>query len=609
MKHIFILLKFVKKYWIKALLNGIFNILGSLFGLFSLTMAIPFLGILFGTQDRVYNAVPFELSYKSIQHNFNYFLTQQIEKHGEAHALLIIAIIVVITSFLKNACVFTANYFMAPIRNGVIQDIRNRLYRKILQLPLSYFTNEKKGDIITRMSNDVQEIEWSIMSSIELIIRDPITILIYLTTLLIMSYQLTLFALVLIPLSTLLIGRVGRTLRSQSGHGQRRIGNIVSVVEETLNGIKIIKAFNAEEKMRRRFEHMNNFYTQLMNKVFRRRYLASPLSEFLGTVVLVIIMYFGGSLVLNNQTNMSSQQFIAYLIIFSQVINPAKALSQAYYNIQKGAASYDRIKKILDADIIIYEDPNAIEKTSFDKEIEFRNVSFKYENEIILKNISFTIKKGQMVALVGPSGAGKSTIADLIPRFYDVTDGEILIDGINIKKIKIKDLRNLMGIVTQEPVLFNDTFYKNIAFGKENATYEEIINAAKISNSYDFIMEYPNRFHTNIGEGGSKLSGGQRQRISIARAVLKNPPILILDEATSSLDTESERLVQDAIENLMKNRTSLVIAHRLSTVVNADLILVINNGEIVERGTHEELLAQNGLYRKLHDLQNQHVVV
>jgi len=609
MKRFAQLLKYVKPYWVKAVLNGFFNILGSLFSLFSLTMVIPFLGILFGTQPSVRTAVPFELSVNSIQHNFNYILTLQIDEHGPGAALLLVSILVMVTSLLKNICIFLANYFMAPIRNGVIRDIRNMLYNKILKLPLSFFSNEKKGDIITRMSTDVSEIEWSIMSSIEMFFRDPITIIIYLVTLFFMSYQLTLFTLILLPLSGIVIGRVGKVLRKQSNQGQRRMGNIISVVEETLSGIRIIKGFNAEEKMNTRFQSMNHFYTRLMTKLFRRRYLASPLSELLATIVLVALMYYGGTLVLYNKAELTSQEFIAYLVIFSQVINPAKAFSQAYYNIQKGIASVDRIEQILNADIKIYEAPNAVSIHEFRHEIEFNNVSFKYEDEYVLKNVSFKIEKGKTVALVGPSGAGKSTIADLIPRFFDVTDGDILLDGISIRNIKIKDLRSLMGIVTQQPILFNDTIFHNIAFGTNEATEQQVADAAKVANAYQFIMEYPTHFYTNIGDCGDKLSGGQKQRISIARAVLKNPPVLILDEATSSLDTESERLVQEALTNLMQNRTSLVIAHRLSTIVNADLILVINKGEIVEQGNHEQLLALNGLYKKLHDIQNSHVMI
>jgi subfamily B ATP-binding cassette protein MsbA len=609
MKRFSQLLKYVKPYWGKAILNGLFNILGSLFSLFSLTMAVPFLGILFGTQQPIRTSIPFEFTINSIQHNFNFILTQQIDRHGPGAALLLVSIVVVITSIFKNMFIFLANYFMAPIRNGVIRDIRNSLYAKILILPLSFFSNEKKGDIITRMSNDVQEIEWSIMSSIEMIFRDPITIVIYLITLFFMSYELTLFAMVLLPVSAIIIGRVGKTLRMQSNQGQRRIGGIISIVEETLSGIRIIKGFNAEDKMNSRFQSMNHFYTKLMTRLFRRRYLASPLSELLGTIVLVSLMYFGGSLVLNHKAGLSSQEFIAYLVIFSQIINPAKAFSQAYYNIQKGIASVDRIEQVLKADIKIYEAPDALDVHEFKQDIEFKNVSFKYENEYVLKNISFKIEKGKTVALVGPSGAGKSTIADLIPRFFDTSEGDIFIDGISIKQTKIKDLRSLMGIVTQQPILFNDTMFKNIAFGMDEATEEQVVEAAKVANAYQFILEYPTHLYTNIGDCGDKLSGGQKQRISIARAVLKNPPILILDEATSSLDTESERLVQDALTKLMKNRTSLVIAHRLSTIVNADLILVINRGEIIEQGNHEQLLAKNGLYKKLHDIQNSHVMI
>jgi len=604
MKNLIQLLPLIRRYWYYAILNGFFNILSSLFGLFSLTMVIPFLGILFNIYPRVYEPIPFDFTFKSIEHNFNFFLTKQSQLYGEIYSLFVISIIVVIASFLKNLSVFIANYFMAPIRNGVLRDLRNKLYKKILELPLSFFTKEKKGDLISRMTNDVMEIEWSIMSSIEFLIRDPITILIYVITLFYMNYKLTFFAILLIPISSFLIGRIGRKLRSQSLSGQRKIASIVSALEETLNGIKIIKAFNAEKKMIERFTSMNEHYTKLMNKIFRRRYLASPLSEFLGTVVLVVLMYFGGYIVINKMTNMSPQQFIAYLIIFSQVINPAKALSQAYYNIQRGAASYERIKKILNLDIEIYEDKNAIEKHTFENEIEFKNVSFKYENDFILKNVSFKIKKGETVGLVGPSGAGKTTIADLLVRFYDPTEGEILIDGINIKKIKLESLRNLISIVTQEPILFNETFYKNITFFKNDISFNMVVESAKIANAYDFIMDYPNNFYTNIGEKGGKLSGGQKQRITIARAILKNPPILILDEATSSLDSESEKLVQEAVEKVMKNRTTLIIAHRLSTVMNADKIFVIDKGQIVESGTHSELISKNGIYKKMFELQN-----
>ncbi|PIX35465.1 MAG: antibiotic ABC transporter ATP-binding protein [Bacteroidetes bacterium CG_4_8_14_3_um_filter_31_14] len=598
---------YIKPYWGLAILNAIFNVLGAVFALFSLTMAIPFLGVLFDIQEPVRNKLPLAFNVESIQHYFNYFLTNQIDNHGKIAALLLVCVVVIMSSFFKNFCIFLANYFMAPIRNGVIRDIRNKLYNKILKLPLSYFSNERKGDILSRMSSDIQEVEWSIMSSIEMIFRDPLTILIYFFTLLFMSYELTLLVLVLLPLSGFVIGKIGKTLRKQSNQGQRRMGGILSVVEETLSGLRIIKGFNAEPKMKERFNSMNSFYTQLMIKIFRRRYLASPLSEFMGTIVLVIMMYYGGSMVLNDKSYLSPQEFIAYIIIFSQIINPAKAFSQAYYNIQKGMASLDRIEAVLFADDIIYEKAEPISVTEFKSCIEFINVSFKYKDEYVVKNVNLKIEKGKTIAFVGPSGAGKSTIADLIPRFFDVSDGDILIDGVSIKDYKISDLRNLMGIVTQQPILFNDTFYNNIAFGAINTTEEKIKDACIVANAYDFIKVYPNHLYTNIGDSGDKLSGGQKQRISIARAVLKNPPILILDEATSSLDTESERLVQDALTKLMNNRTSIVIAHRLSTIINADEIFVINNGEIVERGNHTELINLNGLYKRLHDIQNQHV--
>jgi len=598
---------YIKPYWGLAILNAIFNVLGAVFALFSLTMAIPFLGVLFDIQEPVRNKLPLAFNVESIQHNFNYFLTNQIDNHGKIAALLLVCVVVIMSSFFKNFCIFLANYFMAPIRNGVIRDIRNKLYNKILKLPLSYFSNERKGDILSRMSSDIQEVEWSIMSSIEMIFRDPLTILIYFFTLLFMSYELTLLVLVLLPLSGFVIGKIGKTLRKQSNQGQRRMGGILSVVEETLSGLRIIKGFNAEPKMKERFNSMNSSYTQLMIKIFRRRYLASPLSEFMGTIVLVIMMYYGGSMVLNDKSYLSPQEFIAYIIIFSQIINPAKAFSQAYYNIQKGMASLDRIEAVLFADDIIYEKAEPISVTEFKSCIEFINVSFKYKDEYVVKNVNLKIEKGKTIAFVGPSGAGKSTIADLIPRFFDVSDGDILIDGVSIKDYKISDLRNLMGIVTQQPILFNDTFYNNIAFGAINTTEEKIKDACIVANAYDFIKVYPNHLYTNIGDSGDKLSGGQKQRISIARAVLKNPPILILDEATSSLDTESERLVQDALTKLMNNRTSIVIAHRLSTIINADEIFVINNGEIVERGNHTELINLNGLYKRLHDIQNQHV--
>jgi subfamily B ATP-binding cassette protein MsbA len=608
MKNFKKLVRYIIPYWKLAVLNGSFNILGSLFGLFSLAMVIPFLGILFGTREQVFTPVPFDLSVDAIQHNLNYLITSVIVEHGHSAALLLVSGFFVTSSLLKNTSVFFANFFMAPLRNFVIRDLRNNIFRKIVKMPLSYYTNERKGDIISRMTSDVQEVEWSIMSSIEMIFRDPVTIILYFTTLVLMSSQLTLFAVMLLPISILIISRIGKSLKKQSRQGQRRMGILVSTLEETLTGMRIIKAFNAEDKVNDRFTGMNNLFTRLMIRIFRRRYLASPLSEFMGSLVMIILTYYGGSLVLGNEGSLSSEEFIAYIVIFSQIINPAKSFSQAYYNIQKGLASLERIEEILNADIRIHEKENPIHEPAFSQAIEYRDVYFRYETEDVLKNINAKIQKGSTIALVGPSGGGKSTFADLLPRFFDTVQGEILIDGIPIRDFSLKGLRSLMGIVTQQPILFNDSFFNNIAFGKPDATEEEVIEAAKIANAWEFISQYPNHIYTNIGECGDKLSGGQKQRISIARAVLKNPPILILDEATSALDTESERLVQDALTKLMANRTSIVIAHRLSTIVHADEILVIDHGEITERGKHDELLKQNGLYRKLYEIQNKHVI-
>jgi len=492
---------------------------------------------------------------------------------------------------------------MAPIRNGVIRNIRNKIYTKILNLPLSYFSNEKKGDIISRMTSDVVEVEWSIMGSLEMMFRDPINIIIFLIGMFIMSPSLTLFVLIILPVGGYIIGRIGKSLRKISMHGQNKMGELLSIIEETLSGLRVIKAFNAERKINNKFKDNNHTYYQIMNKMVRRRYLASPLSEFMGAVVVITVMWYGGHLVLSDQESLSPQVLISYLIIFSQILTPAKAFSTAYYNVQKGLASIDRINQILDADIIIKEKPDAKEINSFNTEIEYNNVSFRYKENYVLQDINLKLEKGKTIALVGQSGSGKSTFVDLLPRFYDIQKGEIIIDGLPISDLKISDLRNLMGNVNQESILFNDTFFNNISFGVDNTSYEEVVAAATVANAHDFIMASENQYNTNIGDRGSKMSGGQRQRISIARAVLKNPPILILDEATSALDTESERLVQDALENLMKNRTSIVIAHRLSTVKNADEICVFHEGRIVERGKHSELISKNGAYKKLHDLQ------
>lgn len=603
MKDIQKILKYITPFWARVSLNVLFNFLSALFSLFSLTMIIPFLGILFQNQKMVYERMPLSLSIEAIQNNFNYFLSQLIENRGEIHALVAIGFIVIITSMLKNGFKYLALYHLTPVRTGVARDLRNDIYRKTIDLPLSYYSKERKGDTISRISNDVNQIEISIISSLEMLFREPLTIVIYLSSLIIMSPSLSLVVFVLLPISALIIGRIGKSLKGTALKGQKKLGLILSVMEETLGGLRIIKAFNAEDKMNNRFLSLNSFYSRIMTKMYRRQYLASPISEFMGTLVVVIIMWYGGSMVLSGNISLSSQGFIGYLAVFSQIINPAKSFSQAWYNIQKGMASAERIDEIMQADNQIFESPEAASKKDFLSDIRFNQVSFKYEDTYVLDNINLNIEKGQRIAFVGQSGAGKSTLVDLIPRFYDVSEGEIAIDGIPIKSLRIKDIRSLIGYVNQEPILFNDTFFNNIAFGKTNVSEEAVMEAARIANAHEFIISTPLGYHTNIGERGGKLSGGQRQRISIARAVLQNPPILILDEATSSLDTESEKLVQEALHNIMQNRTSIVIAHRLSTIVNADTICVMHEGKIVEKGSHEELLRKKGVYKKLQDLQ------
>ncbi len=584
--------------------NLIFNFLAAIFAVFSLTMIAPVLGVLFDNQPIVEEPVPLALSVESVEQNFNYYVSLLITNYSEFYALFFIAFIVIITSLLKNCFRYLAMFQLATTRTGVVKNIRNKLYDKTIDLPLSYYTNERKGDVLSRMTNDVQQIELSLISSLEMIIREPLTIMVYLITLFIMSPVLTIFVLILLPLSGLIIGRIGKNLKISALRGQSKLGIIMSVIEETLTGLRIIKAFNAEDKIKRRFYSLNSLYTRVMTKMYRRHYLAGPTSEFLGTMVVVIIVLYGGFLVLEGQSNLSSQGFIAYIAIFSQIISPAKHFSKAYYNIQKGMASADRFEDIMQAKNTIVEIKNPLPVKSFNNQIEYKNVSFSYDdNNDVLKNINLVIPKGKSIALVGHSGAGKSTFVDLLPRILDVTKGEILLDGINIKNFKIKDLRALMGNVNQEAILFNDNFFNNIAIGSENVAEDQVIRAAKIANAHEFIMQTKNGYYSNIGEGGNKLSGGQRQRLSIARAVLHNPPILILDEATSSLDTESERLVQTALSKVLENRTSIVIAHRLSTVVNADMICVLQEGKIIETGNHQELLSQNGLYKKYHSTQ------
>ncbi len=612
MRKFFGVLKYVKGYWNYAILNITFNILSVIFSLFSLAMLFPFLQVLLLGKDEIIKetvakGVPaFKLNATTMTDIVNYYLAERIASHGKMDALIAICVFIVITISLKNLFRYLGMFFVNPIRNGVVRDIRNRMYNKILKLPLSYYSEERKGDIMSRMTVDVQEIEWSIMQSLEMIFREPITMLMFLATMIIISPALSVFSLVLLPLSGLLIARIGKSLRRSSAKGKEKMGVLLSMMEEALGGLRIIKGFNAEKKMNSHFQEENQQYTNIQVKVLRKNDLSSPLSETLGVIVMVIVLYFGGKLVLSNDPSLTGSLLIFYIAIFSQLLVPAKSFTTAYYNVQKGLASAERIDKILEAEITICDSKDAATIQKFEKEIEYKNVSFAYrEAQVgwVLNDINLKIEKGKTIALVGQSGSGKTTLADMLPRFYDPSQGNILIDGVDIKKLKLHDLRDLMGIVTQESILFNDTVYGNIAFGMEHVTEQQVIEAAKIANAHEFIAQMPEGYHTNIGDRGSKLSGGQRQRISIARAVLKNPPILILDEATSALDTESERLVQDALNKLMKNRTSVVIAHRLSTIQHADEIIVMQKGQLIERGTHTELLVRGGTYKKLHDLQ------
>ncbi len=604
MKNLKKIWRYIKPYKWNAFGNITFNIFQIIFSLSALVLVIPFLNILFNQQESVSVSPEFNYSLESLNQIFNYYVSDLIKTSGKQKALLFVSLIVVFVILLKNTFLYFANFFMAPLRNGIVKDIRNKIYSKILVLPLSYYSDERKGDIISRVSNDVKEIEWSIMRSIETVFRDPFTIIFYLGTMIWMSPELTIFLLILLPISGAIIGIVGRSLRKDSKIAQSKLGDILSTVEESLSGLRIIKAFTAEKKSEKRFYSINSDYTRIMNKITRKQYLASPMSEFLGIIVMIIIMYYGGSLVLNDESSLSPSEFIGFIAIFSQIIPPAKAFSTAFYEVRKGLASIDRINIILNADEKITEKKGAKTIDTLNSKIEYKNVSFKYEEKYVLKNINLTIEKGKTVALVGQSGSGKSTLVDLLPRFYDIEEGEILIDGINIKDLKMKSLRSLMGNVNQTPVLFNDTIKNNIAFGIDNVSIDEVKKASEIANALNFIEETEKSFETNIGDSGTKLSGGQRQRLSIARAVLKNPPIMILDEATSALDTESEKLVQDALNSLMKNHTSIVIAHRLSTIKNADMICVLHEGEIVETGNHSELIAKDGVYKKLHGLQS-----
>ena len=606
---ILVLKRFVPPYKKYVALNIVFNILSAVLNLFSFMLIMPILDILFKIDDKVYTFQPWawdpfsweawQGAFDIIKNNVFAYITQLIETKGGSFTLIVLGVFLVVMTLLKVLAMYMALYTMIPIRTGVVRDIRNQINRKITELPLGFFTEERKGDIIARISGDVNEIETSIMSSLDMLFKNPILIFIYLAAMLVISWQLTLFVFVLLPVAGYAMGKVGKTLKRKSLLGQAQWSLLMSQIEETLGGLRIIKAFIAEKKIQKRFEESNDTFRRTSNRIYRRQQLAHPMSEFLGTATIAIILWYGGTLILGESSPINASTFIYYLVIFYSIINPAKDLSKATYSIQKGLASVERVDKILNAESNI-KSPATPKPVALNRAIEYRNVWFRYQNEWVLKGINLCIEKGKTVALVGQSGSGKSTLVDLLSRFYDVDEGGIMIDDTDVRDAALNDLRGLMGNVNQEAILFNDSFFNNIAFGVENATRRDVEEAARIANAHDFIMASDEGYDMNIGDRGCKLSGGQRQRISIARAILKNPPILILDEATSALDTESERLVQEALENLMRNRTTIVIAHRLSTICNADEICVLHEGEIVERGKHEELLAKNGYYKRMY---------
>lgn len=604
------ILHYVKPYWFSILMNIVFNILAIVFSLFSFSMIVPFLNLLFNPDNLTTIKPEFALDTDSLLAMLDYYVSYIIILKGQAAALVFICLLLVIAFFLRNITTYFALYFMVGARAGTIKDIRNDLYKKIMILPLSFYSKHKKGDIMARITTDVQEIEVSIISYLDVFIKSPLTIAAYFAYMLGVSWRLTLFVVLLLPIGGLIIGWIGKSLKKDSLDGQNRFAGMLATIEETIGGLRIIKAFNAIDYSSEKFNEQNGRYTRVIKFVNRKRDLSSPMSEFLSSIIIAIVIWFGATLILDAAKNpeavssITAANFIAYIVVFSQIISPAKSFSQGFYSLQKGMASADRIFEVLDAEEVIVEKQDALPLPDFKNSIVYNNVSFHYNEVNVLKNIDLTIPKGKMIALVGESGGGKSTLVDLLPRFYDVSEGHILIDGIDVRDFKICDVRGLMGIVSQESILFNDTVFNNIAFGLEHATREAVIEAAKIANAHDFIMEMEDGYDTYIGDRGMNLSGGQRQRISIARAVLKNPPILILDEATSSLDTESERLVQEALAKVMTNRTSIVIAHRLSTIQNADEILVMVKGQIVERGKHEELIEKGGVYKRLTDLQS-----
>ena len=612
MKDIFVLVRrFIAPHYKRFLTLAVgFNILSALLNLVAFSLVMPILNILFQIEDRVHTYIPFagfdlwtrsgwDGLFKALVNNFGYWVTQLIEQEGASYALVVLGVYLVVMTLLKVSATYLADFFLIPIRTGVVRDLRNQLNRKILALPLGFFSDERKGDVLARITGDVGEVENSVMSSLDLLLKNPILIIVYLSTMLMISWELTLFVFLVLPLAGFIMGRVGKTLKRSSLEAQTQWGGLISQVEETLGGLRIVKAFTAEAYVGDRFERSNENYRRTTIRVARRQQLAHPMSEFLGTATIAIVLWYGGSLILNQSSPISASTFIYYLVIFYSLINPLKELSRGIYNVRRGMASMERVDRILKAESNIL-DPAQPKPLTFE---ELRDVSFRYEEEWVLRHVNLTIRKGQTVALVGHSGSGKSTLVDLIPRFYDVVEGSITIDGTDVREVTLHDLRSLMGNVNQEPILFNASVADNIAFGIDTPDPEAIRQAAVVAHADEFIDELPHGYQTNIGDRGGKLSGGQRQRLSIARAVYKNPPILILDEATSALDTKSERLVQSALDRLMTGRTTIVIAHRLSTIIHADLICVVEGGQIVEQGTHEELLARGDRYAKLHAAQ------